>query len=71
MIDEDTIKKWIVDDLQELYSTFDDDRYAIFKNMAALRIIKDNIDLLDSMRKKWPLYVLIVGQRFVDGAVDW
>lgn len=40
------LQKWIVDDLQELISKFDDNRYSIFEDMTKLDQIADNIKSL-------------------------
>ena len=45
-IPEDTLKKWIVDDMTDLLSALNDYRYEIFNDMDHLDHIADNIKSL-------------------------
>ena len=40
------LQNWIVDDLQDIFSKFSDDRYSIFEEIDKLDQIADNIKTL-------------------------
>ncbi len=45
-IPKETFRDWIVEDLQNLFSKFDDNRYSIFDDLEKLDQIADNIKSL-------------------------
>ena len=42
-IPESMLKEWVVNDLQDIFSKFDEDRYSIFEDLEKLTQIADNI----------------------------
>lgn len=42
-IPESMLKDWVVEDLQNVFAKFDDDRYSIFEDLETLDHIADNI----------------------------
>ena len=45
-IPNEMLQNWIVDDLQDIFSKFSDDRYSIFEEIDKLDQIADNIKTL-------------------------
>lgn len=50
-IPESMLKDWIVEDLQDVFNKFDDNRYSIFEDLQKLDHIADNIKLLKENAK--------------------
>ena len=51
-IPESMLKEWIVNDLQDVFSKFDDNRYSIFEDLQKLDHIADNIKSLKESQNK-------------------
>ena len=53
-IPEETLRDWIVEDLQNVFSKFDENRYSIFDDLTSLDHIADNIKSLMNWHRKEP-----------------